>query len=250
VKPFLLKAGTVVNKLFLNRAGLHVTRADKSSGTTRAALLKYTQVEELLDIGAHVGAYGKELRSAGFKGRIVSIEPNPGPLFGLSALAKSDGRWSVVPAAVSNAAGRMVLNVSGNSVSSSLLPINELHVEAAPESAISGQVEVDVVTVDSLISSHHLNRPLMVKIDVQGAEHLVLDGAQDLFRPGGPVRALEIELSAASLYDGQALYLDLLVRLDALGFHLWAIDPGMFSKHGQILQFDAQLVRMPVGLPK
>jgi FkbM family methyltransferase len=245
VKPIFLKAGTLLNRRVFNRAGLHLTRADKSSGVARSNLLRFSQAEELLDIGAHVGAYGKELRSAGFRGRIVSIEPNPEPLQSLHALAKSDGKWIVVPAAVADKAGRMNLNISANAVSSSLLPINNVHVLAAPESSTSGQVEVDVITVDSMIGTHRLNRPLMVKIDVQGAEHLVLDGAKKLFHPNGPVRALEIELSAATLYEGQALYLDLLVRLEAIGFQLWSIDPGMFSASGQILQFDVQLVRVP-----
>ncbi len=240
---FGLAIGTKLNRLALNRFGLHVTRADKSPDVTRKALIRQAKIEEVLDIGAHVGDYGLDLRSSGFKGRIVSIEPNPEPFKVLSDRVKSDGRWTAIAAAVADKPGRMDLYISSNVVSSSLLQMNDLHVQAAPESAPVGTLAVDVITVDSLIASQKLFRPLLVKLDVQGAERLVLEGGKELFRSEGPVQAIETELSVQRLYDGQVLHLELLEILSAYGFRLWALNPGLVSKKGELLQYDAQLIR-------
>jgi FkbM family methyltransferase len=232
-----------LNRLAFNRFGLHVTRAAKSSDVTRTQLIRAAGVEEVLDIGAHVGRYGQDLRRDGFRGRIISVEPNPKPFARLSRLANSDGRWLALQAAVATGPGSMDLHISSNEVSSSLLPMNDLHVQAAPQSAISGILQVQTISADSILINHHLLRPLLMKIDVQGAESTVLDGATELLGLNGPVRAIEIELSAAPLYANQVLYRELLERLERVGFQLWALNPGLVAADGQLLQFDAQLIR-------
>ena len=78
------------------------------------------------------------------------------------------------------------------------------------------------------------------KLDVQGTELAVLDGAAQTL---SQVQALEIELSLFSLYDGDALIGDVLRRLDDEGFNLLSFHGGFREPSGQLLQVDALFVR-------
>jgi hypothetical protein len=80
----------------------------------------------------------------------------------------------------------------------------------------------------------HLDEPCGLKIDTQGHEWEVLDGAtQALSR----CVWLEIELSLVELYTGQRLLPELLSRLSGAGFNLIQLEP-VFSdpRTGELLQ--------------
>ena len=97
-------------------------------------------VTTVLDVGANFGQFATTLRQAGFKGRIVSFEPQSQAYAGLVRAATSDPLWDVAPrCAVGAAAGEIEMNISNNSVSSSALPMLPDHVESAPDFALRGE---------------------------------------------------------------------------------------------------------------
>ena len=64
-------------------------------------VFRYLNVDFVFDVGANVGQYGRMLRKqVGYKGQIVSFEPNPEPRGVLSKLASEDPNWHVEPIAV------------------------------------------------------------------------------------------------------------------------------------------------------
>ena len=91
-------------------------------------------------------------------------------------------------------------------------------------------------------------RRLFVKIDVQGAEGRVLDGAAELWPR---IRGLQLELSMSELYLGERPWRQVLDELGARGFfpRLWL--PGYFDRHlGRQLQVDVVLFRDPPSQPR
>ena len=75
-----------------------------------------------------------------------------------------------------------------------------------------------------------------MKVDVQGFERQVFDGAEQLLRS---VRAVEVELSLEPLYEGQVLYLPMIDILQRSGFSLASVAPGFQDEcTGRLLQFD------------
>ncbi len=56
-----------------------------------------------------------------------------------------------------------------------------------------------------------------MKVDVQGFEMFVLDGANEILPQ---VIAIEVELSLTQLYDGGPLFIDMINHLEKLGFAL------------------------------
>src|SRR4249919_3716648 len=59
----------------------------------RAEILESLKIDLVLDVGAHIGGYGLELRSNGYSGRIVSFEPLSETYKELASVAKRDPAW-------------------------------------------------------------------------------------------------------------------------------------------------------------
>jgi FkbM family methyltransferase len=194
-------------------------------------------VRTVLDVGANRGQFGTELRRCRFTGRLISVEPLSEPFAALSAIAAADGNWHVERAAVAAEPGSVTVNVSKNSASSSILPILERSVHAAPQTQYVSTEQVDATTVDELVARHELDPgTTLLKIDVQGFESAVLDGAAKTLSQFGGVR---LEMSLVPLYDGEALMPEMTARLNDAGFDLWFVEPG-FSEPDthRLLQLD------------
>jgi len=203
--------------------------------------LNARNISIVIDIGANAGQFGSALFAAGYSGSLVSFEPLPGPYQSLAGLAKMNSRWAVAPrSAVGGDNGEITINVSQNSVSSSILPILEQHQNAAPRSAYVASEEVSIITIDSWLSQNPAERPF-IKIDTQGYEMEVLKGAEATLRIASGIK---VEVSIAPLYEDQPDYLSLLEFIRSAGFSLWSIEPGFSDpKTGRLLQFDAVFFR-------
>ena len=175
----------------------------------RQLLLAGRGITKVLDIGANQGQYGSDLREWGFQGDIHSFEPLPEPHALLSAAAAGDPRWHVHRVALGDHDGSTTINVAANGgASSSVLPMLNLHNEAAPQAKYVGATECPLTTLDALrMAVWSPGDRLHLKIDVQGYERYVLDGAPDTM---SSAETLELELSFAPLYEGSMLFAEAL----------------------------------------
>ena len=232
-------------KKFIYKFGLDIYRFEPSSSPPKQILsvLKIKNIDIVFDIGANIGQFAKELRSAGYNGEIVSFEPLPKAHVSLKELAKKDKKWKVHdPVAIGDKNKKIKINISENSVSSSLLPMMKKHLSAAETSKYISSEIVNMYKLDS-ISEKYLNKnsKLFLKIDTQGYEWQVLDGAKESLKRAQGVLC---ELSLVPLYNEQRLWRDIVDRLDQYGFMLWALQKGFTnSKTGQSLQMDGIFVK-------
>ena len=87
----------------------------------------------------------------------------------------------------------------------------------------------------------HPNSAVFLKVDVQGYEDRVLQGAAGILNR---LVGIEVELSLVRLYEGQRLFDDLLVEVKEKGFDLWSVRPVFTDREsGRLLQVDATLFR-------
>ena len=208
----------------------------------RARLMEDNQVDLVLDVGASRGYYARTLRALGYCGSIVSFEPLPGSYATLEQRARDDASWTVEQVALGNSDGEAVIHVSGNSVSSSLLPMAGRHVAAAPEAGYVASENVPVARLDSVAGTYvgETTRAYL-KMDVQGYEDQVLLGATDTL---SQVVLVESELSLCHLYDGQMLCVDMIRLLAGLGFDLVAVEDAFVeAATGRTLQIDGIFAR-------
>jgi FkbM family methyltransferase len=225
-------------------AGWDVVRYDplRSIESRRALLLSRLGIRCVYDVGANVGQYGEGLRKNGYGEKIVSFEPLSSAYSSLSERARADGRWDTHQLAVGAEAGELEIHVSQNSYSSSALPILEKHVTNAPESAYVSSEIARVEPLDALVDRREVSStPSFLKIDVQGFEASVLDGAVETLKH---VRGVELELSLEPLYEGQTLMAPMVERMRGSGFRLVSIEPAFAEREsGHLLQVDGIFTR-------
>lgn len=238
---------TALVKAQLGRLGVDVKRLSPLSnfGLQVAATIARLDVDLVFDVGANSGQFAAELRANGYRRRIVSFEPLREAHRRLVQAARGAPAWEVHPrVALGSAAGEAVINVAGNSASSSLLPMNDAHRAAAPTSAYVGAEQVAVATLDGAAGERAFERGF-IKIDTQGFELEVLTGGErTLTRTVG----LLLEMSLVELYAGQVLWLDLIAWLAARGFRLHALNQGFIDPVDfRTLQLDGIFVRADGG---
>jgi FkbM family methyltransferase len=200
-------------------------------------------IDLVIDVGANTGQFASEIRRCGYAGRIVSFEPLSQAHGELLQSSAGDHMWDAYPrCALGDHNGDVEINIAGNSESSSILPMLESHRSAAPESAYLGKEIVPIKTLD-VVAGQYLKdaRAPFLKIDTQGFEWQVLDGAHETLPH---IKGILVELSLVSLYEGQHLWQEVIERLEVAGFTLWAFKP-VFSDltQGRTLQVDGVFFR-------
>jgi Methyltransferase FkbM domain len=84
---------------------------------------------------------------------------------------------------------------------------------------------------------------IFLKIDTQGFEPQVLDGAGILL---ARLCGLQLEMSLVACYEGEVGFRAMLDRLAAAGFEPWLFVPGYYErKLGRQLQIDGVFMRVP-----
>ncbi|TLU87935.1 MAG: FkbM family methyltransferase [Chlorobium sp.] len=233
LKNLILKA--------VNVTGYSISRNEYSR---LYSVLDQFDIDMVLDIGANIGQFGSSLRHSGYKGKIVSFEPLEDAHTQLKKLSKKDKKWAAHPrVAVGDCDGKIEINIAGNSESSSILPMLKLHSDVEKGSEYIGKVLVNIVKLDSVAQQYiHNSKNPFLKIDTQGYEWAVLDGAKEILPR---IKGILCELSLVELYEGQRLWMDMLNRLKNEGFTLWSIQRGFEDRiSGRTLQIDATFFRL------
>jgi hypothetical protein len=139
--------------------------------------------------------------------------------------------------AIGNKNKKTIINISGNSESSSILKILPKHTSLKPTSITVGKEDVMMKKMDNyldLVSKQ--NGPYLLKIDTQGYEMEVLKGSKNILNI---VSYLLVEVSLVELYQGQKLLKDILDFLSKKNFKIWSVDRVMGNKKtGQTYQLD------------
>jgi FkbM family methyltransferase len=173
-------------------------RDDELVGLLAAAVL--SSDSNCVDVGANEGQLLRMFTRLAPAGRHIAYEPLPS----LAAeLQRRFPRVDVRPVAVSDRGGRSEFVVDTRLPSrSSLRPIS-----SRPDTTT---IQVPVERLDDALPDGYV--PHLVKIDVEGAEHLVLEGARKIIIRDRPVIVFEHQRSTAGCYgSGPKRMFDLLV---------------------------------------
>ena len=234
----------VIKKLF-NKFGMDVRRfqSNASFEAQIVAAMKKVKIDVLFDIGANTGQFSSEIRRRGYNGKIISFEPLTSARDKLIKQASKDDNWFIHErAAIGNINGIIDINISENSYSSSILPMLNLHLNAAINSKYIGTERTPIITLDS-VADTYLDKfsNCFIKIDTQGYETQVLDGAEKTLKRA---KGVLCELSLAPLYEGQDMWKELILRLEKENFVLWSLERGFTdSRDGRTLQFDGLFLK-------
>jgi FkbM family methyltransferase len=189
-------------------------------------ILRRLKVDCVLDVGANVGQFAQDLRLIGYKGLIVSLEPNPDAFATLAGRAQDDPRWEAYNLALGSAPGRATLNVMSASVYSSLkAPSTRESASHAELNTVVKTVDVELSTLElfyrQLKSKHDFRHPFL-KLDTQGSDI-------DVFKGGGVIKSdfvgVMSEVPIRRIYDDTPSWSESLAVFQDAGFQVAGLFP-------------------------
>jgi len=191
----------------------------------------------VIDVGANVGQFGLDLRRHGFRGQIYSYEPVLETFEVLQETIKRYQPWRAFNLGLGAKKSKKLINISGNSgLSTSLLKMNNTHIENFPESRKVAEELVMLSTIDKqLLELNLIASKVLLKIDVQGYESEVLRGASANL-PNIPYCFLEVSLEP--LYEEEITFLSILNILSNAGHEVVDVYRGICARDGRLLQLD------------
>ena len=170
--------------------------------------MNYCNVDTLFDIGAATGGYATNIKELGYRKKIISFEPLKNAYEILKKNASKYDNWLVNHYALGNEDTKCILNVAGNSDSSSILNMLPEHFNNDPSSKYTRQEEIEIKKLDTVFNSFcSKENVVMLKIDVQGFEKNVLDGAKETLPY---VSVIQVEMSLVPLYENQMLFFEMI----------------------------------------
>ncbi len=171
----------------------------------------------ILDIGANIGVHTVAWAKALPEARIFALEPVAS---NRAVLARNAERAGV--------ANRIEISTHAAAAQSGFVELAECEDAAystiGPRPAISvrNRYEVPAITLDDYVAQHDIARVDLIKIDVEGEDAAVLQGARALLERDAPL--LLIEVSAPELERESTLD-----RLRALGYTAYSVTDGLIA---------------------
>jgi FkbM family methyltransferase len=213
--------------------------------------INHLSINAIVDIGANVGQFASSVYKEGFKGKIVSFEPlqNVHNILIKNSLnfvkrnPQSQINWVIAPAiALGESEKVSQINVSTRSSCSSITTMLALHKEALPDAKFLNKEQITIKTLDSIWDQYITSEDqVLVKIDVQGYEYQVLQGANKSL---SKTKAVLIEVSISPLFEDQKTWHEILKYLESFGFKLWALNKVFVNERtGKDLQYNALMVK-------
>jgi FkbM family methyltransferase len=153
-----------------------------------AALAQYATRDEVVwDVGAYIGSFVLTAAQDSRVKAVCAFEPDPLTLRTLvSNLALNGNPATVYPLALSDTTERRTL-IHGPSTNGGMSTLNPAARTGITDHVSDGRHELpifDIVcrTADELVAEGEIPAPTLMKIDVEGWEYQVLNGAQRLLR--------------------------------------------------------------------
>jgi FkbM family methyltransferase len=202
-------------------------------------------VDCVFDVGANWGQYAEKLRQrVGYRGEIISFEPNPNVVDGLREKATNDPKWHVVDIALDRTAGPKTFNIMIEDQMSSLL--------APSESEVVTYAKINKVTQHRVVETRTLSQEYttfaqqiefkhpFLKMDTQGNDVAIARGGEAVLRN---FVAIQTELAVKRLYCGTPDFGSTLEYFRSMGFELSALVPNNEGDFPQLIEIDAILLR-------
>ncbi len=177
-----------------------------------------------LDVGANLGQVTVHLGAAvGPTGRVLSFEPLPHVrerLLGHVAANDLRDVVEVLPIALCDRTGTATFHFAERGVDNQ--GMGSLVMDRHPSLALACEVETS--RLDDFVAQRKIERIDWIKVDIQGAEPLFLDGARETLRRLAP--DLLVEVDPVDLRAGGSNSRELLRALDGLGYRAFELADG------------------------
>jgi FkbM family methyltransferase len=180
-----------------------------AASTEHAPLLHGLDLRTIVDVGANRGQYSLFCRSLFPEAKIIAFEPIAGPAEKFSAVLPE------VPLhryAISDTDGSTTINLHQLDVGASFLPLGEDQI---------GTQTIETRRLDTFLKANDITADALLKIDVQGCEDRVINGASGILHR---FRYIVCEVAFFPMLEGQPLVHQIIDLMRAHGFTVRGIN--------------------------
>jgi FkbM family methyltransferase len=194
---------------FLNALVRHRVAA----ASEHLGVIRLCAANTLIDAGANKGQFSLAFRRLRPRARIIAFEPLPEAADTFERVFVGDPLTELERVALASSEGSARFHVTDRTDSSSLLRPGKGQ-ERAFGVRPARTIDVQVKRLDHCVDISPLDRPILLKVDVQGGELEVFEGCDSLMRAD----FIYVELSFVELYEGQPLFQEVCEYLLSRGF--------------------------------
>lgn len=185
----------------------------------------------ILDVGASTAIWSRAVETVFDNTRYILCDP----MFSRYDKVWSNPHYELIEAAISDKEGEISFSVSSDLYGSSLIQVSDIV-------DVVDQVTVPMRTVDAIAGEKKIKGRGLLKVDVQFAEHLVIDGALKLISKQTDIVILELTLPRVA--KNSKTFLEMCKRMDELGFRIFDIAGNWrIPRTGELEQVDIVFAR-------
>ena len=197
----------------------------------------------IFDVGAYEGETVLDYFALfGKKSKIYAFEPFPKKFKKLEGATTAYQNIKVYNFALGNKTDTVDFYVNNFHATNSLLKSDPKSQEEWGKGLMETQkvIKVKMNTIDRFVEEKKIDQIDILKLDTQGSEHLVLEGARNSIK-NGKIKLICAEIIVVPTYEGQKHYLDIIKMYHQLGFSLFNLFKYTNSE-GKIRFFDGIFV--------
>ncbi len=237
-------------KRFLNYIGFKISRnstaVNSQNNHTDSFTIQKQLVEDaneqliIFDIGAYVGSVALKYKKLFPHSKIFCFEPFQESY---SKLVNNTANYSniiCINKGLSEFEGIFEFQTNASAPTNSLLKTSKASSLVWGDGLLEtvGTVNVEITTLDNFVEENKIEKIDILKMDVQGAEFMVLNGAKNTFNKG-IVNMIYTEIIMLPTYERQIPFDETIKLLRLYGFDLYNLYNYSLTKQGQLRQADA-----------
>jgi FkbM family methyltransferase len=192
------------------------------------------ECRHIFDVGANIGQSVSRYRDKFPSCFITSFEPNP------EVFSLLERNWGCVsgitlnPIALTNFIGHASFYATRVPEVSSLLQPTERMIELSSEHKYDHEtINVSTMTLDHYCQINNIRNIDILKLDVQGSELNLLQGAEKLLQEG-MITLIYSEVTFAETYINQTRFIDLVSYLNKFNYEIWDIGSFLYTRNGRL----------------
>lgn len=189
----------------------------------------------IIDVGANKGQFAAASRLVFPNTAIICFEPHPLVFKKLENNVKDLTNILIFNTALGSEEKQLDFLMNDYDLASSFFKPSEIQILNFPNTINQKSIKVNVTRLDKLLINK-IERPSLLKIDVQGFEFEVIKGSSGIL---SQIDYILLEMSLQPMYEGEPLFDEVNDFLRTMGFKIKTVLGMLHGKSGVALQMDA-----------